>query len=990
MLSVMSTPKYVNVKFSVVTLVMILNFMASHSLYAQTETYQWSNVTIGGGGFVSGIITSKTEQNLLYARTDVGGAYRWNEANSTWIPLLDWASENELGYMGVESIATDPKEPNKVYMLVGTSYFNNGKTAILRSTDYGATFAITDVTSQFKAHGNGMGRQTGEKLIVDPNSNAILFCGTRANGLFQSINSGVSWNRLSGLSVTTTANENGISFVVLDPSTGSVGTPTQTIIAGVSQTGTSLYRSDDGGTTFTAISGAPSTLMPHRAVLASDRNLYITYANAAGPWDITGAGQIWKYNLQTNVWTNVTPASFAGAFGGISVDPNNANRLVASSINTYQLQDNSYGDRIFLSTNGGAAWTDVVARGFDLDPNGVSWVDGQAIHWAGSIEFDPFNTKKAWVISGNGIFKTEDIDATTNVWKFNVKGLEETVPLDIVSISNGPLVSVIGDYDGFRHTDVTQYAPIHTPRMGSTSGIAFAAKDPNVMLRVGDKMYYSLDMGITWTLITAKGTKGNVAIAADGSAFLHCADGDTRTYKTVDKGTTWTQVTGLAIASSRPVADPVNQNKFYAYNPANGSVVVSNDKGTSFTAAAAAGSGGSKVIRTAPDREGDIWIPLLGGGLTRSVNSGQAFTKLNGVTYCGAVGFGKEATGKTYPTVYIWGTVNSVLGIYRSTDEGATWIRVNDDAHEYGGPANGQFVIGDRNVYGRVYMSTAGRGIVYGESDQTCIPASVTPRIKTNDEAMKKTSTTTLTEGGTAVLSPEDITGGTWSWTGPNNFTSSSREVTLSTIQISQGGTYVLRYTNSNGCQSALQNFTINVNASVIKAQGLLIHSENDSKAIDKKNGTLQLTVVFSPQNTTDQSVTWTTSNNDLALISATGQLIAYKDGTVAARATANDGSGVFAELTVTISNQLITAVEEIPDTTFVIYPNPVSTELTISHAQDIKQVTLTDEKGRVIKKQASNKESITIPVTDLLSGIYILQLTDKQNRKYSRRLVKL
>ncbi len=967
-----------------------LGSLFSLSALAQTETYQWSNVAIGGGGFVSGIITSRTEQNLLYARTDVGGAYRWNEANSKWIPLLDWASENELGYMGVESIAIDPKEANKVYMLVGTSYFNNGKTAILRSTDCGATFAITDVTSQFKAHGNGMGRQTGEKLMVDPNSNTILFCGTRANGLFKSINSGVSWSRLSGLPVTTTANENGISFVVLDPSTGTNGNATQTLIAGISQTGTNLYRSDDGGTTFTAIAGAPSALMPHRAVLASDRNLYITYANAAGPWDITGAGQIWKYNLQTSAWTNVTPASFAGAFGGISVDPNNANRLVTSSVNTYQLQDNSYGDRIFLSTNGGTSWTDVVARGFDLDPNGVSWVDGQAIHWAGSVEFDPFNTKKAWVISGNGVFSTNDIDATTNVWKFNVKGLEETVPLDIVSIPNGPLVSVIGDYDGFRHTDVTQYAPIHTPRMGSTSGIAFAAKDPNVMLRVGDKMYYSLDIGITWTLVTAKGTKGSVAISADATTFLHCADGATKTYKSIDKGTTWTEVTGLAIASSRPTADPVNQNKFYAYNPANGSVLVSNDKGTSFTAAGSAGSGGSKVIRVTPDKEGDVWIALNGGGLTRSVNSGQVFTKLNGVTYCGAVGFGKEAPGKSYPTVYIWGTVNSVLGIHRSIDEGATWKRVNDDAHEYGGPANGQFVIGDRNVFGRVYMSTAGRGIVYGETDQTCIPASVTPQIKTNDGAMKKTSTTTLTEGGTAVLSPEEISGGTWSWTGPNNFTSSSREVTLSNIQVSQGGTYTLRYTNSNGCQSALQNFTINVSVSVTKAQGLLIKSENDSKVIDTKNGTLQLTVVFTPANTTDQTVTWTTSNNDLALISAAGQLIAFKDGIVTAKAVANDGSGVSAEFIVTISNQLVTAIEESKSAAFEIYPNPASSEVRINHAQEIKLIAIVDVRGRTWKTMTNESETAIIPLGNMNAGIYILQLIDSERKKYNRRLVKL
>jgi len=62
------------------------------------EPYNWQNVAIGGGGFVSGIITSKTEQNLVYARTDVGGAYRWDVAGNKWMPLLDWTSPNEISY----------------------------------------------------------------------------------------------------------------------------------------------------------------------------------------------------------------------------------------------------------------------------------------------------------------------------------------------------------------------------------------------------------------------------------------------------------------------------------------------------------------------------------------------------------------------------------------------------------------------------------------------------------------------------------------------------------------------------------------------------------------------------------------------------------------------------------------------------------------------------------------------------------------------------
>ncbi|MCE3605593.1 hypothetical protein LXA47_18570 [Massilia sp. P8910] len=278
---------------------------ASAPAAAASETYQWNSVAMGGGGFVSAVIPSKTQKGLAYARTDVGGAYRWDNTAARWVPLIDWASDDETGLLGVESIALDPKNPAKVYMLAGISYFNNGKTMILRSSDYGKTFIKTDVTALFKAHGNGMGRQTGERLQVDPGSSNILYVGTRANGLFKSSDSGATWARVSGLDVTTTPNENGISFVALDPASV-VGGAAQRIVVGVSRFGyvaPNLYRSNDGGKTFAPVTGAPTDLMPQRVARASDGTLYVTYANGAGPhghWaqpEPMDRGQIWKYNV---------------------------------------------------------------------------------------------------------------------------------------------------------------------------------------------------------------------------------------------------------------------------------------------------------------------------------------------------------------------------------------------------------------------------------------------------------------------------------------------------------------------------------------------------------------------------------------------------------------------------------------------------------------------------------------------------------------------
>ena len=102
--------------------------------------YNWKNVVVLGGGFVSGIVFSPVEKDLVYARTDVGGAYRWNPADKTWIPLND-DLPRDSNFLGIESVAADPVDANKVYLAVGTytgSWVGNG--AILRSKDRGNTW----------------------------------------------------------------------------------------------------------------------------------------------------------------------------------------------------------------------------------------------------------------------------------------------------------------------------------------------------------------------------------------------------------------------------------------------------------------------------------------------------------------------------------------------------------------------------------------------------------------------------------------------------------------------------------------------------------------------------------------------------------------------------------------------------------------------------------------------------------------------------------
>jgi len=742
------------------------------------DTIGWGNVRFDGGGFVDGIIASTKVEGLFYARTDVGGVYRWNSDQKVWLPLLDWISQDDVGLYGVESVALDPNNPGRLYVLAGTSYSSNGKTAILRSEDYGATFETVDVSSLWRAHGNGMGRQSGEKLAVDPANPDILFCGSRAAGLFRSSDAGKSWSNVSTIGVQSgadLANTNGISFVLFDPSSSHTAAgATSTFYIGVSATTNNLYVSKDGGTKFDAISGGPSGQMPNRAVL-DNGNLFITYTNSLGPQPVS-SGSFYRYTVASGTWTNLTPKTDDGTaymgnggqgaahgFGGVSVDPSDPNHILLSTLSFYGGQtryadgNEGWGDRIYVTTDGGATWTTdfsqkdrTVPENANASVNGNAWISGAAIHWAGDIAFNPFNAKEAWVVSGNGIFHAENLNDARPLWKFESKGIEETVPLDIVSVLGGPLVTAIGDYDGATYQSISTSYPRHNPPIGTTHSLGYAPLT-GAFLRTGhvtdystgtgiesDVMYYYDDPAATWTkLPTPKGTHGLVVLSADGKVLLHRPDSSSTVYRSVDQGNTWTTVTGLDAQAqyARIVCDPVKADVFYLLNQ-QGKLLQSTNKGVSFAAvgsvqndAQSLWQSSNGLIRTVPGREGHIWAPLdqaqswatngkfSTNGLAFSDDGGVTWTRFPSVYSAHAVGIGKAAAGATYETLFIWGVAGdsaNPLGVYYSTDKGASWKRMNDDQHQYGGPGNGAFVQGDMNVYGRVYMSTVGRGLVYG------------------------------------------------------------------------------------------------------------------------------------------------------------------------------------------------------------------------------------------------------------------------------------
>ncbi|MCL2218471.1 MAG: exo-alpha-sialidase [Chitinispirillia bacterium] len=772
-----------NLPFLCISLIFTLTLLSS-SARTQPQTFVWGNVMMGGGGFVSAIITSKTQKNLIYARTDVGGAYRWNDSANSWVSITDWIGPNDMTLMGVDALALDPQNPSRVYMLAGTSYWNDGKTMILRSDNYGETFDTINVTARFKTNGNGMGRQNGERLAVDPNNSNILFCGTRNDGLWRSADRGDTWAKVA--SAPTLANDLGICLVLFDGNHVAGGS-TSRIYIGLSRDANNLYVSNDAGATWEPIpfpAGLSKNLMPQRAVLTpGGRFLYVAAAAYAGPHgNGPSRGALLRYDTGAKTWSDVSPENllddpphpelsgqtqwdaYLGGVGGVSISPADTNFIVASTINAWKPQiwegtgAKAWGDKIYASKDGGAMWTSVFGDYADgyaasgdepaalLHKNGFNWIEGESIHWAGSIEIDPFDPKRVFVTSGNGIYMADDFRAAPGErfrFSFTVCGIEETVPLDLVSIPGGPLITVIMDYDGFVHDDITK--PVrgsrHSPRIGNTYGIDYAKLRPSVVVKVGgdDKqathgdyrfpLHYSQDTGRSWTPFAVhpgpgQNYGGDLAVSSDGRVVVWAPHERGVLLRTADWGATWEQAATGLHRKAFPSADPVDPAVFYAFG--NG-VHRSSDTGKTFIRVGGrAGMDWTNDMQVTPGVKGHVWVVgyawdgVNGGYLARSVDGGETFHDVDPasdskytqrVQHAEAVGFGRAAEGKSYPAIYIYGTIGGVRGIWQSVDEAASWVRIDDERHAFGALANGNFVRGDMNTFGVVYRSTAGRGV---------------------------------------------------------------------------------------------------------------------------------------------------------------------------------------------------------------------------------------------------------------------------------------
>ncbi|QIE58428.1 glycosyl hydrolase [Rasiella rasia] len=249
-------------------------------------------------GRISDVVIHPTNENIWYVAVGSGGVWKTTNAGTTWQPIFDDQPTYSIG-----AVTLDPNTPSIVW--VGSGEDSGGRhvgygDGVYKSTDGGATW-------------QNMGLKNSEhisRVLVHPeNSNVVwvtaqgpLWSKGGDRGLYKTTDGGKTWNKTLGDDEWT-----GVTDLVMDPrnpdrmyaATWQRHRTVAAYLGGGPNTG--LYRSDDGGNTWTQLkTGLPTTAMGKTGLAISPQNPDVLYAaletdrRTGGVYRSTDGGSSWN------------------------------------------------------------------------------------------------------------------------------------------------------------------------------------------------------------------------------------------------------------------------------------------------------------------------------------------------------------------------------------------------------------------------------------------------------------------------------------------------------------------------------------------------------------------------------------------------------------------------------------------------------------------------------------------------------------------------
>ena len=356
------------------------------SLYS---ALRWRNVGPFRGGRAVAVAGVGGDGRTFYFGAVGGGVWKTTDAGRTWSPVMDSQPVASIG-----AIAVAPSDPRTVYVGSGEADMRSDiihGNGMYRSTDAGASWTRIGLEDS---------RQIG-RILVDPHDPRTLLVAALGHaygpnemrGVYRSTDGGATWTHSLFHDRDTGAIDlaSDPEMRVVYASLWQTRRPPWNVYPPSNGPGSGLYKSTDGGVTWSAIhgNGFPSDAVGKigLAVAPSEPNrVYaIVDAKAGGLYRSDDAGATWRLaDKDPRLWQR------GWYFCHVAVDPKNADLLYVSDTSFYR------------STDGGASF-----RSIKGSP------DGDDIH---QLWIDPTDGSRMVLGSDQGASASIDGAATWSSW----------------------------------------------------------------------------------------------------------------------------------------------------------------------------------------------------------------------------------------------------------------------------------------------------------------------------------------------------------------------------------------------------------------------------------------------------------------------------------------------------------------------------------------------------------------------------------------------
>jgi photosystem II stability/assembly factor-like uncharacterized protein len=249
-------------------------------------------------GRIADIAIHPTDFSNWYVAVGSGGVWKTTNSGTTWHPIFDEESSYSIG-----CVVLDPSNPEIVW--VGTGENVGGRhvgygDGVYKSLDGGASWKNTGLKDS----------QHISEIIVDPTDSDTVYVASQGplwspggeRGLYKTADGGGTWTRVLSVGEWT-----GVTDIVMDPRDSQVlyaatwqhHRTVAAVIDGGPETG--IYRTDDGGTSWTELkSGLPKGNMGKIGLAISPQNPDVVYAaieldnRTGGLWRSANRGASWE------------------------------------------------------------------------------------------------------------------------------------------------------------------------------------------------------------------------------------------------------------------------------------------------------------------------------------------------------------------------------------------------------------------------------------------------------------------------------------------------------------------------------------------------------------------------------------------------------------------------------------------------------------------------------------------------------------------------